>query len=69
MRPDEADFILLDGENLISASTRAPARRPDIVYYALNLADAYGYTMSDISVKIAGENVPEVGVEFFNRQL
>ena len=69
MRPDEADFILLDGENLISASTRAWLAGPDIVYYALNLADAYGYTMSDISVKIAGENVPEEGVEFFNRQL
>ncbi len=46
----EADFILLDGEALISASTHSVGCPEDIIYHLYNIIDAYGYNPDDVMV-------------------
>ncbi len=46
----EADFILLDGSSLISASTHPIGDSEDIVYHAYNIIDAYGYDADEVDV-------------------
>ena len=46
----EADFILLDGSDLISASTHSVAAPEDIIYHTYNIIDSYGYNAADVEV-------------------
>lgn len=46
----EADFILLDGNALISASTHSVAGREDIIYHVYNIITAYGFDPADVDI-------------------
>ena len=46
----EADFILLDGDALISASTHSVSGDDDIIYHLYNIIDAYGIDPEDVKV-------------------
>ena len=53
-RDGEVDIILLDGENLISASTHEWNHTDDIAYLALNLLEVYGYKLQETNVVLEG---------------
>lgn len=56
-RDDEADLILLDNENLISASTHPLYEPEDLQQLVSNLLDAYDYKTSEVTLKrIEDEN-------------
>ncbi len=67
IRDGEADFILLDGQNLISASTHSWIDPADIAYHGFNILDVYGVSPSEVIVVIGGDHVPEEGVEVFKK--
>lgn len=50
-REREADFILLDGDSLISASTHSVTCDDDVIYHAYNIMQAYGYEPDAVSVE------------------
>lgn len=58
VRDKEADFILLEGNGLMSASTHGWAAGADIVYLALNLLDVYGVSIKECIVNLLGDNIP-----------
>lgn len=64
-RKDEADFILLNGRELISASTHFTGAPTDIVYHAFNIMNAYEINPKDVAVM--SEDLPEEALEIFNR--
>lgn len=51
-RPEvnEADFILLDGENLITASTHTVKSDTDVTYYIYNIIDSYGIDPCEVDI-------------------
>lgn len=51
-RHGETDIILLEGNNLISASTHEWSHTDDIAYLTLNLLDVYGYKLADCSIEL-----------------
>ena len=53
-RTGETDIILLDDDNLISASTHEWHHVDDIAYLAINLLDVYGYNISEVCIKLEG---------------
>lgn len=57
VRENEADFILLDGGNLISASTHGLTGPDDLLYHAFNIINVYGLNPRD--VRVDGEDIPE----------
>lgn len=50
VRPKEADFILLDGSALISASTHSQSCQADVAYHACNIISAYGLDPADVAL-------------------
>lgn len=50
----EVDMILLEDENLISASTQEWQNADDIAYLALNLLDVYGYKPEEAEIRLEG---------------
>ena len=58
-REREADYILLDGESLLSASTHEWREGADIVYHAVNIMDVYGVLKSGVAVTARGDALPE----------
>lgn len=67
VRENEADFLLLDGEKLLSASTHSWNAGSDIVYHGFNLMDVYSVTPKDTRVFLGGEKIPEDVRETFTR--
>lgn len=55
IRYEEYDLILLDGGNLISASTHPFEKPDDQACSAINLLNAYGYGLHETSLTIIGE--------------
>lgn len=55
VRAKEADFVLLDGGNLLSASTHPYVTDTDIAYHAFNILDVYGVEMRSTPVTITGD--------------
>lgn len=53
-RDEEADIILMNGSDLISASTHEWHHVDDIAYLVMNLLDVYGYKISDAKVILEG---------------
>ncbi len=49
-RGNEADFILLDGRDLISASTHPCATDDDVSYHLYNILSAYGIDRGDVAI-------------------
>lgn len=54
VRPDEADLVLLDGPELLSASTRRWSAPADLTYHMLNLLDVYGVKPQDTTLRVTG---------------
>ncbi len=46
----EADFILLDGKSLLSASTRPVSGKDDVIYHVYNIINAYGLDPEDVAI-------------------
>lgn len=60
-RDKESDFILLDGKNLISASTHQTLNGSDTLYQAFNILRAYDIKIGDLKIEMEGdEKVSEV---------
>ena len=53
-RENEVDIIMLDNDNLISASTHEWHHTDDIAYLMINLLEVYGYKLTDVAVEISG---------------
>ncbi|MCH5224780.1 MAG: DUF3822 family protein [Muribaculaceae bacterium] len=53
-RPGEADIIMLEGRNLISASTHEWVHTDDIAYLVVNLTETYGYKLEEVRVVLTG---------------
>ena len=49
-RHPEVDLILLDGRNLVSASTHEWRRPDDVAYLSLNLIDVYHHKLKDVKI-------------------
>lgn len=49
-RDKEADFILLDGSDLISASTHSVSGDADVTYHIYNIIDSYGLDAASVSI-------------------
>lgn len=58
-RNEEVDVIMLEGGNLISASTHEWRTPEDIAYISVNLPDVYGYNMGDVDIYISGFPIEE----------
>ncbi len=56
VRGKEADFVLLDGGNLLSASTHPYNTDTDVAYNAFNILDVYGLKIQAIPIVITGES-------------
>jgi len=69
LREIEADFVMVDGWNLLSASTHSWNTGDDIAYYAFNLMNVYGVDPKDVVVDIDvdGVEAPEEMVAFFSK--
>ncbi len=59
IREKETDFILLDGRDLISASTHSCECGADIAYHGFNLMNVYGIDPKDVMVATEGEELPD----------
>lgn len=59
VRAAESDFILLDGKNLLSASTHATVCAPDSVYHAFNILDVYGLQPTSTPIMLSGDAVSD----------
>lgn len=46
----EADFILLDGGSLISASTHSVNGKEDVIYHTYNVIDSYGFDPGEVDI-------------------
>lgn len=53
-KPDEVDIILLDGKNLISASTHEWSHPDDVAFLTLNLLDVYGLKIKNCNIEVSG---------------
>lgn len=58
-RGTESDFILLDGHNLLSASTHPISCASDAVYHALNIIDVYGFPVKTTSIVLLASKLNE----------
>lgn len=66
-REGEADFVLLDGSKLLSASTHTDNGGADIAYHAFNIMDVYGVNPKEAVVSVSGEEVNAEVAEVFKR--
>lgn len=57
LRDGEADFVMADGGNLLSASTRPWITGDDIAYFAFNLMNVYGVDPKDVNVYVDADGV------------
>lgn len=53
-RNNEVDLILLNNQNLVSASTHEWSHTDDIAYLAMNLLDIYEYKIEDTALDLNG---------------
>lgn len=53
-RPEEVDIILLEGKNLMSASTHEWTHTDDIAFLMLNVLEVYGVKLSESSIEVEG---------------
>lgn len=63
VRETESDFILLDGETLLSASTHSTGSRADTAYHLFNILDVYGLPATTpviLSGDMAGDELKEM---------
>lgn len=67
VREEEADYVLLDGRNLVSASTHGWSAPADIIYHAFNIMEVYGVSHSETAVVLSGDPLPEDTVAFFDK--
>ena len=69
LRDGEADFVMADGGNLLSASTRSWKTGDDIAYFAFNLMNVYGVDPKDVNVYVDadGVEVPSEMMAFFGK--
>lgn len=65
VRDGEADYVLLNGEALVSASTNSWAAGSDIAYHAFNLFNVYGVNPKEAEVELEGIPVPADAAEAF----
>lgn len=63
VRNGEADFVLTDGESLLTASTHTWHAPEDIVYHAMNILDVYQVLPSETEITLSGE-VPQSAREY-----
>lgn len=56
-RPGEADFILMNGDSLLSASTHSWNAESDILYHAFNIMDVYGISPRETTCILDNENM------------
>lgn len=56
-RINEADFILLDDDRLLSASTHPLSADSDIAYHAFNIMEVYGLKPADVRIIAEGKLV------------
>lgn len=63
VREGEADFVFLNGRDLISASTHGWTSGDDIVYHALNIMEVYGVAYSEVACRLTGDHLPEETAE------
>lgn len=67
LREKDADFVLLDGEKLLSATTRNYFEGGDIAYYSFNLFSVYGVNPKEVSVESCGVEMPDDAKEAFGK--
>lgn len=67
VREGESDFVLLDGENLISASTHDTLSGTDVAYHAFNLLNTYEMNPKEVKVEVTGLPLPEDVADVFNK--
>lgn len=67
VRDEEADFLLLSGNALLSASTHGWTGVTDIVYHAFNIMDVYGVSHSETALILAGKPLPEEIMNFLGK--
>ena len=65
VRGNEADFVLTDGEKLLSASTHPLTGPTDAAYHAFNIMAAYGVNPSETAVILKGDGLPDEVAEVF----
>lgn len=59
VRDREADFVMLDGRNLISASTHPTGAASDVAYHAFNIIDVYGLQPTSTPIVFSGAGVTD----------
>lgn len=57
IRKTEADILLVNGRNLISAATHTWRDHADVVYFILNTLSVYGVPYNDVDLYISGERL------------
>ena len=67
-RKGETDIILLDGSNLISASTHEWMHTDDVAYLALNLLDVYGYQLENVKIFLEGTSADTEAWKFIKEK-
>lgn len=67
IREGEADLILLDGTNLLSASTHTWRADSDIAYLIANLLDVYGVDMNDTTLICDGGTLAPEMIEMLEK--
>lgn len=65
-RQGEVDLLLLEGSNLISASTHEWHHTDDIAYLAVNLLDVYGYKLKDAKIETEGVEADTEAWKYIN---
>ena len=55
LRDKECDYILLDGNRLLSASTHPAVCASDAAYHAFNILDVYGLPLDGTPVDVSGD--------------
>lgn len=65
VREGETDFVLLDGEKLISASTHDTYAGTDVAYHAFNLLNTYELNPKEVKAELSGTPLPDDVAEVF----
>lgn len=67
VRDGECDFLLLDNQALLSASTHDCKEWTDIVYHAFNIMDVYGVTPKECHIVKSGRDLPQEALDALER--
>lgn len=67
LRKKEADYILLQERDLLSASTRDWENGADISYHAFNLFKVYGVDPKEVKIEADGEDLPSDAAALFSK--